>query len=256
MRRLGLALSCVLAASPLTVTQSATAAACTTRTRTITGTILGQDGRFVDAMLGFDLMRVTSAGVQHINGRVGSSGYGCAGYRGYGQVLRVNPDVPATGSTTVGSSTWSVVIPANVNQVIVEVYPKAAGPDSPVDDRRYGGALRWKVPIPYGKPIHIRLPAGCGTGGRNGYIAGYGYKGSTRVKLDRVVAWSTAKDNYAQKPILGFKIGHTYDNGVFKIRQLAPGQAYTVIYSYGGRSIQKFGIYVHPCKGTTASIRF
>jgi hypothetical protein len=254
--RLALALTTALATVPLTIAAPANATPCTTSTRTIGGTIEGQDGMFVDAMLGFDLMRVTSSGVQHINGRIGSSTYGCAGYHGYGQILRVNPDTPGTGSTTVGSRTWSVRIPANVNQIIVEVYPKAAGPDSAVDDRKYGGALRWKVPIPYGKPIHVKLPAGCGQGGQNGYIAGYAYKGTTKVKLDRVIAWSTAKDNYYQNPILGFKAGVSYSTGVFKIKQLPPGQAYTVIYSYGGKSIQKFGIYVNACKGTSASIRF
>lgn len=254
--RLVIALTSAIVASPLLVASPAAATPCTTATRTISGTLIGEDGRFVDAMLGFDLMRVTSSGVQHIDGRAGSSNYGCAGFRGYGQVLRFNPDVPATGSTTVGTRYWSVKIPANVNQVIIEVYPKAAGPDSPVDDRRYGGALRWKVPIPYGTRINMKLPLACNAGGKNGYIAGYAYKNGVRVKLDRVIAWSTAKDNNYARPILGFRAGVSYDTGVFKIRQLPPGQAYTVIYSYRGQSIQKFGIYVNACKGTTSSVRF
>ena len=253
--RLALAVSCIAATLPLAVATPAHAA-CATSSRTVTGTIAGADGRYVDVMLGFDLMRVSGSTVQHLDGRAGSSTYGCAGHRGYGATLRVNSNLPASGATSGGTKTWSIKVPSNVNQMIIEVYPKAAGIYGQTDYSRYGGALRWKIPIPYGQNINIRMPHGCNVGGKNGYIAGYAYKGGTKVKLDRIVAWSMGKDNNAANPILGFKTGTSESTGVFKILQLPPGQYYTVIFTYQGVSKQKYNIYVNPCKGTASGITF
>jgi hypothetical protein len=253
--RLRLALSGLLAFAPVVVAAPASAAPCSTATRTISGTLLGEDGRYVDAMLGFDLIQVVGTERRHIDGRAGSSTYGCAGYHGYGQVLRVNSNVPATGSTTTGSKTWSVTIPAIVNDVIIEVYPRAAG-TGPVDESRYGHALRWKVPIPYGKAINIRLPLVCAQGGSTGWIGGYTTVNGVRKKMDRVAAWSMAKDNNTASPIQGFKVGYSLDSGSFAIKNLAGNQYYTVVYSLGTRKVQKYNVYVHGCKGTTSTGSF
>ena len=255
--RIRLLLACVAAVVPLVAAAPASAAPCSTATRTISGTILGQDGRFVDAMLGFDLIQIVGSERRHIDGRAGSDRYGCPGYRGYGQILRVNPDVAATGSTTTGSKYWSVKIPAIVNQVIIEIYPKAAGPNSPVDERRYGPALRWKVNIPYSAPINIRLPLICSQGGKTGYIAGTARKNGVKVKLSMVAAWSMAPDNNNAAPILGFKVGYSTDAGTFAIKNLAGNQYYTVQYTLAGSGMkQKYNIWVPNCAGTLAHVYF
>ncbi|HVF03964.1 MAG TPA: hypothetical protein VNA20_03910 [Frankiaceae bacterium] len=253
--RFRLALACVLAATPLGVTAPASAAPCSTATRTISGTLIGEDGRFVDAMLGFDLMRIVGGKEQHLDGRAGSPNYGCPGYYGYGQILRVNRDVPATGSTTTGTRYWSVKIPASVTMVIIEVYPRAAG-TGPVDDSRYSGALRWKVPIPYGKRINITLPRVCAAGGKTGYIAGKVTKNGAPVKVDFVGGWSMAKDNNTASPIMGFRVGDGYDNGVYKIRNLAANQYYTVYWIENGVRKQRYNIWVSACKGTPISVAY
>lgn len=251
--RLRLALTCLLAATPLTITGTAHATACYTATRTITGTIQGEDGRFVDAQLGFALARVVGDKKYFVNGLPGSDRYGCYGHSGYGFNLRVNPTVPATGSTTSGTKTWSATIPANVNLVTIEVYPRAAGTPSPIDDSRYSGALRFRVPIPYGKPINITLPRVCAAGGRTGYIAGKATKGGSPVKLDFVGAWSLAKDNNTATPIQGFRVGSGTDSGSWKIRNLASGQTYTVVWIENGVRQQRYGLAVSACTGTAAA---
>ena len=251
--RFRLALACLVTALPLLPATPAAAAPCYTATRTITGTIQGEDGRYVDAQLGFDLVRIVGDTKQHINGLPGSDRYGCAGHHGYGYNLRVNRDVPATGSTTAGTKSWKATIPANVNLVIIEVYPRAPGNPSPVDDSRYSGALRWKVPIPYGKAIHIKLPRVCSAGGKTGYIAGKATKNGAPVKLDFVGAWSMATDNNSASPILGFRVGTSSDNGVWKVRNLASGQKYTVVWIENGVTKQRYGLAVAACKGTAAA---
>ena len=253
--RLRLALAVLLAAAPLVVTAPAQAAPCSTTTRTISGTLIGEDGRFVNAMLGFDLIHVVGDKRLHIDGREGSANYGCPGYSGYGQILRVNRDVPATGSTTTGTKYWSVKIPLRVNQVIIEVWPRAAG-TGPVDDSRYSGALRWKVPIPYGKRINITMPRVCAAGGKTGYIAGKVTKSGAPVNVDFVGAWSMAKDNNTATPIQGFRVGTGYDNGVYKIRNLASGQYYTVYWIEKGVRKQRYNIWVSACKGTPISVAY
>ena len=258
--RLRLALVCLLAASPLVATAPASAAPCSTATRTVTGTIQGEDGRYVDAQLGFDLIQVVGTERRHINGLPGSDKYGCAGHKGYGFNLRVNKDVPATGATSSAggaTKTWTATIPAIVTQVIIEVYPRAAGTPSPIDDSRYSGALRWKVPIPYGKPINITLPQVCATGGKTGYIAGTAKTASgTPVKVDFVGAWSLAKDNNTAAPIQGFRTGYGTDRGTWKIRNLASGQQYTVVWIENGVRRQKYGYAVSACKGTAGVVAF
>lgn len=251
--RLRYALTCLLAASPLTITGTAHAAPCYTATRTITGTIQGEDGRFVDAQLGFALARVVGDKKYFVDGLPGSDRYGCYGHSGYGYNLRVNPTVPATGSTTTGTKTWKATIPANVNLLTIEVYPRAAGTPSPVDDSRYSGALRWRLPIPYGKAVNITLPRTCAAGGRTGYIAGKATKGGVPVKLDRVIAWSLATDNNTASPILGFRVGYATDQGTWKIPNLASGQGYTVVWYENGIRQQRYGIPVSACKGTAAA---
>lgn len=252
--RLRLALSCFAASAllPLVAATPAEAAPCVTATRTVSGTIQGQDGRYVDALLGFDLI---DAQKRHIDGRPGSSTFGCPNHHGYGVSIRVNRDLPATGSTTTGTKTWKVTIPANVTAMHVEVYPRAAGYGG-TDESRYGHALRRRVPIPYGKSIAIELPLICPQGGKTGTINGWSSKGGVRKPLTRVAAWSLAPDNNTASPILGWNIGYAKSNGYFAVPNLPSGQYYTVQYTMDGVMKQKYNVYVHPCRGTYMSGSF
>ncbi len=252
--RLRLALAClaVPAATPVLVAAPAHATACVTATRTVTGLLGGQDGRYVDALLGFDLK--DSSG-RHIDARPGSSTFGCAGMHGYGVTVRINSTLPATGSTTTGTKAWSVKVPVNVTSAHIEVYPRAAGYGG-TDESRYGHALRRSVPIPYNKTVLIRLPLICSLGGTTGRINGWVSKNGVRVKADRVAAWSLATDNNGANPILGWNIGTAATNGYYQIPNLASGQAYTVQIWKDGVLRQKYGVYVNACRGTYLGAAF
>ena len=252
--RLRLALAVAASAlTPLVVAAPAEAAPCVTTTRTITGTLLGQDGRYVGAMLGFSLL--DSRG-RTIDGRAGSSAFGCPGFYGYGGIVRMNPHTLATGSTTVGTKSWSLKVPTNVTLVWIEVYPRDYGTAVKVDHSRYGNGLRYKVPIPYGKAINIRLPLVCAKGGKTGYIGGFSYKNGVRKPLGYVAAWSQAPDNNSASPVLGFSVGFALSSGYFKIPDLAGGQYYTIQYTMDGVMKQVYKVWVNPCKATSTRIAF
>jgi hypothetical protein len=252
--RLRLTLACLVAstAAPLLVATPAHATPCVTTTRTITGTISGQDGRYVDAMLGFDL--INSAGV-HVNAVPGSATFGCTGPSGYGLTLRVNRTLPATGSTTSGTKTWKVVVPTNVKMAYIEVYPRAAGYGG-TDESRYGHALRRKLPVPYGKTVVVKLPLICALGGKTGKIHGYVTKHGVRVQADRVVAWSMANDNNVASPILGWNMGAPASNGYYVVPNMPPGQYYTVHFTKDGVTQVKNNVWVNPCKATALGAAF
>jgi hypothetical protein len=252
MPRIRIALtSAALLAAPIALAPSAHAS-CTTTTKVMTGRIAGEDGRFVDAMLGFDIM--DSAG-RHLDGRSGSANYGCAGYHGYGQLLRVNRDLPAAGSTTSGTKDWKVVLPGNTAFVHIEVYPRAAG-DGGTDESRYGHALRRKVRVPYGQNVNIRLPLVCAAGGKTGAINGWATQNGVRVQADRVAAWSLATDTNTMTPILGWNVGYTRSNGYFAVPNLPSGQTYTVQVSRAGKTLQPYNIRVDACKNTYLAAKF
>jgi hypothetical protein len=224
-----------------------------TRTITLTGRIAGEDGRAVDALLGFD---IKDARGNHLDGREGSSRYGCGGYKGYGRSIRVNRHLPATGSVDRGTKNWSVVLPANTATVHIEVYPRAEG-DGGTDESRYGHALRRSVKVPYGQRVNIRLPLVCGVGGTTGTINGWSTdKKGNRIQADRVVAWSLATDSNTLRPIMGWNVGYTKPNGYFAVPNLPPGQTYTVQISRNGVTKQPYNIRVHKCRATHMSASF
>jgi hypothetical protein len=253
--RLRLTLACLVAATtaPLLVATPANAA-CVTSTRTIVGTVSGQDGRWVDALVGLDLISASGA---HIDATPGSASFGCGGKTGYGLTIRVNRDLGATGSTTQGSWTksWKAVVPTNVTMMYVEVYPQAAGYGG-TNESRYGHALRRKVPVPYGHTVTIKLPLICSAGGTTGKIGGWVTKGGVKTQADRVAAWSMANDNNTANPILGWNMGSPKSDGSYVIPNLPPGQYYTIQFSKGAVMIQKYNIWVNACKGTYFAVNF
>lgn len=250
--RLTFAVLVAATAAPLLVATPAQAA-CVTTTRTITGTVSGQDGRYVDALIGLDL--INSAGA-HINAKPGSSTFGCGGQAGYGLTVRVNSTLGAEGAATGAyTKTWKAVVPTNVTMMYVEVYPQAAGYGG-TNEARYGHALRRKVRVPYGHTVTIKLPLICAAGGKTGKIAGYVTKRGVRVKADRVVAWSMAPDNNTANPILGWNMGSATTDGHFLVTHIPPGQYYTVHIHKDGVLQVKNNVWVNACRGTTLNASF
>jgi hypothetical protein len=250
--RLRLALACVPAlAAPLVVATPANAA-CAAATKTVVGSISGQDRRFVDALIGFDVLDKYG---KHIGATQGQSSFGCTGQRGYGLTIRVNRDLPATGSTTTGTKSWKAVLPANATHVYIEVYPQAAGYGG-TDESRYGHSMRRKIPVPYNATVNLRLPLLCSLGGSTGVINGYVSKGGVRVAADRVAAWSMAADNNVPNPVLGFNVGYSKSNGYYAVPNLAGNQKYTVQITEAGVMKQFYNVQVNACKGTYLGASF
>jgi hypothetical protein len=248
--RLALAVVPVLAA-PL-VTASPAVAACAPATKTVVGSIIAQDRRAVDALIGFDVL--DSAG-RHLGATPGQASFGCTGQRGYGLTLRVNRDLPATGSTTTGTKSWKITLPSNATHVYIEVYPQAAGYGG-TDESRYAHSMRRKIPVPYNATVNLRLPLICSQGGSTGTISGVVTKGGVRVAADRVAAWSMAPDNNVPNPVLGWNVGSAKSDGSYAVLNLAGAQKYTVQVTKSGVMKQFYNVAVNSCRASVLNAAF
>lgn len=249
MRRLLAALSVLgLVGGLLSVTASPAEAA-----RTVTGTILGSDGRAVDAFLGFDLKDSSGRTIDK-NGCLATR----CGLRGYGITLRVNGDVPATGdpNRTGHVVQWSITVPSATARLFIEVYPFSAGRYGKTDESRYGHSYRRNIAIPYPVRINLRLPLICSQGGTTGAIAGRATVGGAAATLKRVAAWSLAADNNGPTPILGWTIG-TSGSGGFVLPNLPAGQKYQVLATSPSGAVKRYyGVQVNSCRTTALNVAF
>lgn len=250
MRRvLALLASAALAAGLVAVATPASAA-----TRTVSGTIYGSDGRAVDAFLGFDLKDSSGRTIDK-NGCLATT----CGLHGYGITLRLNPTVPATGSTdrSAHATAWSVAVPSNTARMFVEVYPFSSGTYGHTDESRYGHSYRRNIPIPYPVRINLRLPLICSQGGTTGAINGRTTVGGVAKQLRRMTTWSLAPDNNGPTPVLGWNIGTTTASGYYLIPNLPSGQRYQVYATApDGRVKRILGVAVSACRTTTVNVAF
>jgi len=248
-RRLPAALACLAVLGGLL----AAAAPAQAAGRTVTGTILGSDGRAVDAFLGFDLKDSSGRTIDK-NGCLATR----CGLHGYGITLRVNANLGADGAAdrTGWATTWSTPVPANTASIYLEVYPFAAGRYGHTDESRYGHSYRRNLRIPYGARINLRLPQVCATGGTTGSIGGPATLGGAATTLKRVGAWSLAADNNGPTPVLGWNIG-TATNGSYMIGSLAAGQKYQVIATASNGQVKRYyQVAVASCRTTTKGVAF
>ena len=222
-------------------------------TRAVTGTILGSDGRAVDAFLGFDLKDSSGRTIDK-NGCLATR----CGLHGYGITLRLNGGLPADGSAnrTGWATGWTIQVPTNTARMFVEVYPFSAGTYGHTDERRYGHSYRRNIAIPYPVRINLRLPLICAAGGTTGTISGRATMGGAATTLKRIGAWSLAADNNGPTPILGWTIGTT-GSGTFSLPNLAGGQKYQVIATASdGRVKRYYDVAVNSCRTTTLGVAF
>lgn len=239
--------------APFIATPAAHAAKCVGTSRTYYGTIQGADSRFVDSMLGFDILDRYG---RKLDARPGSDTYGCPFSAGYSTTVRVNGDLPATGSTTTGTKAWRVTVPANATQMFIEAYAKGPGYTG-TNQSRYGHAMRSKLSLPYAySPIRIVLPVVCAVGGSTGGIHGYVSWKGTRTKADRAVAWSMAGDNNLPRPVLGWNMGTASDTGYYKIDNLQSNQIYVVRITKNGVTKQFTNVKVNRCGNTPLYANF
>ncbi len=104
----------------------------------LTGTLLGTDGRAVNALLGFDWQNAEGRRID----RKGCVQSPECPLPGYASVVRVNPTLVAEGTsdTATASTTWEVPTPPGATQVFIEAYPQ--NEKFRTDETRYGHAMR------------------------------------------------------------------------------------------------------------------
>lgn len=211
--------------------------------KSISGTISGADARYVDAMIGFDV--IDGAGK-----KIEMDGLN----NGYSVVQRINHCVAPSGETAsrncagTGIQTtknWSLKLPSNAVKVYVEVYPKAptstawltnfrgyTGPAvGSTDLTTYARTFRRAIPVngAVGN-VGLVLPKVCGvaggtTGSLVGRINGFG--------AGKINAWSMSPDGTTS---LGFASGTIDGAGNYRIDHLQSGQRYGVIATSGAKS--------------------
>ena len=236
---------------------SACAPAQTTGTKVISGTIQGADGKIVDVLVGFDAIDGAGHKLDLGGGRVG-----------YSAIQRLNHCVPTYGATAsqrcsfngvttqITGRNWSIRVPASVQTLYIEVYPKAPTPTAWLNNYRgytgvaagktvmttYSSAYKRAVPVPTSTSgIRIVLPKVCGTpGGTTGSLYGHianwpaGQTGSAN-------AWSMAAQRLDTQ---GFATGTVNGNGDYQINGLQSLQKYSIIASTAGfsRTAQSYAL--------------
>jgi hypothetical protein len=244
--RTGIPLRTLALVGLLATTATMGAAACGTPAgKSISGTIQGADGRYVDVMVGYDVL--DSAGRKIDMGNL---------KQGYSVIQRMNHCVPTSGAVAsqkcagtgrVTSKNFSLQLPSNASKVFIEVYPKAPTSTDWVATTAYTGpapgstnlttyARTFRRAIPVGGAVAnvgIVLPKVCGvpggtTGSLIGHIAGMG--------AGKITAWSMSPDGTRS---MGFSMGDINAAGDYRIDTLQSGQRYGVIATSGSRSINK-----------------
>lgn len=294
---LGLALVALLlpVSAPLSESGagSRAAAACASNTgRSITGTVMGEDGRDVNVSIGYDLVDVNG---RALNADPNSASYGCAKTGGYSVAQTylnhfVGPEGVAPVERTRGWSPahrasskqagpvimrdgtpvrrdWKLAnIPSNAVGAYIEVYHRGYQ-GSPCRDSagnycfnpptltKYGYANKHLVPVGT-QNLPIRLPMTCAYGGRAGSISGNITNAAGQpVALQSLYAWTEAKWNAAPF-IHGWGSARFSGTGSYTVPSLASGQNYTIwATTKDGRTIKRTGVPVGACKATTVNFR-
>lgn len=275
LRLVPAALAGLVLAAGVAFTASPAQAACASVTsRSVSGTVTGQDGRDVNASVGFD---VVDAHGQPINADPNGPGYGCPKTGGYSIPQRElnhfvsGQGVPAGTLQPDGTRTVRAIrigsLPANAAQVWIEVYSRGYT-GSPCKDSRgnwcfnnldtskYGFANWQKVP-PGTQRLAIRLPMTCPHGGTDGSVMGKAYDASgAPVALSQVYAWTLAPWGTAPS-LKGWGIADKVSGNAYHVGALAAGQRYTIqATSTAGRTIRKLFVPVNACKATPLNLRF
>jgi hypothetical protein len=251
-----LAAACVvLLAAPLLVAV-ATAAPATAATRCspvsskyIGGTLIGQDGRDINAQVSLAVVDKYGKTIDR---------YGCR-TAGYTASIWMNKRVSGNGAVHTSATTrnWRLSgLPRNAVKVWIEVWtrtstdtPGCAGCDGPLDTHRYGFVNRRTIPVNTGT-VRLMAPLHCGIGrGSTGNIQGtLTNKHGTKVSFGSIHAWSMLNPD-GSKPLQGW--GQAVRKlGYYKIDALASGQDYVIRAHYMGRTYVRYHVPVKNCQAT------
>lgn len=214
--------------------------------RSISGTIKGVDGNYVNAQISL-VLRNSAGQFLRIDGSVNPNA------AQYADTISINPDVPLEGSPsdTPGlTDTWTFRVPGNAYDFTFEVYPR--GPGFPEGNwSHYGGVSKRRVVIPANglSDVRLRLPLNCDEPN--------GTTGSIRVLhpggavIDDFLALSesnppTGIQGFRAQGTTPVAANQTFDG-------IAPDQRYSVnAYVGSGHSLRRFyEVPVRACQTTT-----
>lgn len=251
------------APTPPPIVGAPVAGGCASNGIKISGTVSGEDGDYVNVMLGFDLQNSAHQAIG-LNG--------CLNPSGYATYIHLNHCITAYGATTDaptgasygdcttlrGTKNWSVVLPGNAAYMYIEAYPKkesSAAKYGTTDESKYGMSYRRAVSVRLAGSRALKLPVVCGQGGHTGNLTGHGTLGGRAAAVTSVNAWSMATDSDRLSPILGMNTGQANLDGSYTVRNLVPGN-YTLIATVGGVTRQVYNVPVRSCGTTTYNFAF
>lgn len=231
----------------------------TSCTKSIGGTLRGEDGRYLSAFVGvtfFDSLKRPIAAAACSDPKPGYDGSDSLNEQGTCCYL-----LDAEGASS-GEQAWSIPAPGNAVYAWIEAYPKSkSAPDGPhrTSYERYGAAMRRYVAL--SGSIALRLPLGCGlgAGGDNGAVAGFVLQNGRPVAVTRIAAFSRAPDG--TNPIMGFGVQGQpgTSDGRFRFTQLSPDQRYalnvtTSVGTFWFENDYGSGVAVRPCSTTLLTL--
>lgn len=228
------------------------------RSTFIGGDVYGiPDNRAIDAHIGVSVGYKDAAGKLHVVMPDGSPNPSTAG--DYSWVDRINPDVPATGTTDASATRrWGQCVWGGVTVWYAEFYPKApvdADHDQPnqvTDKSRYGSTAYYSGQVTEGATVDVPLrapvtfeadPAG-NTGGLQGYITYAGHPIPTTPKprmrafpgpgvtcgvegysaaADQIATGATGATYYAMRALAGGQCGYPSQNYSFQVSAVIDG---------------------------------
>lgn len=280
----------VLALAPWPTTPQAQAACATNSGKSITGTVVGQDGRDVNVSIGFDLVDRNG---RALDADPTSASYGCAKTGGYSvpqtylnhfvgpegaephrpsrgwspreRAFRYREPVMPDGQPT--TRRWKLTsIPSNAVGAYIEVYHRGYT-GSPCRDAngnycfnkqtltKYGNSNKHLVPIGT-QDLPIRLPMTCAYGGSAGSISGRILDAAGRpVQVKNLFAWTETKWN-AYPFLQGWGIARFSSDGSYVIPSLASKQKYVLwLTAMDGTVHKRFGVPVNDCTATRLDFR-
>lgn len=272
-------------------TAPAAQAACATDSgRSISGSVLGEDGRDVNVSIGFD---VVDAHGKALDTDPSSAAYGCAKTGGYSVPQTylnhfVGPEGLAPRQRTLGwspterSRKWTTPVmpdgqptrrdwkignlPSNATGAYIEVYHRGYQ-GSPCKDAngsycfnpptltKYGYANKHVVPVGT-KDLAIRLPMTCAYGGTAGSVRGTILDAAGRpVAVKSLYAWTEHKWN-ATPGMHGWGSARFSADGSYVIPSLASRQSYVLwLTEKDGTVHKRTAVTVNDCKAAPVSWR-
>ncbi len=245
-RKTALVVALIAGVSGLVLGTAGTAqASCGSLTnKSISGKLSGDDGRAVNAVVGFTY-------VDEFGYRLDIRGCRLPG-DAYGRVFHLNANAPDTGTVPTSRTSNAFFIdriPSGVKEVWVETYPKDA--TGATSYRHYAGVYRPAV-APGTANLDLHFPVTCASGGTTGAIVASYYVHGRRVTPSWVGYWSETNTSSH----MGYALSGSSPGGfVSPPLSSTTGfwgatQTYRVGVFYGTNVSWHTGLPVYPCRTT------